>query len=154
MAHIHEKIDITVGAYIVNGDAVFLRMHDKYKLWAHVGGHVELDEDPNQAVVREAKEEAGLDITLVGTKPSVAEGKGYSELIPPRFMNRHRIDDGHEHVDLIYFATSDSRKIVPAAGEADVETHWFTKEELDNPKYGLREHIRHYAKAALDAVKK
>lgn len=152
MAHIHEKIDLTVGVYIVQGDAVLLRHHEKYKFWLDVGGHVELDEDPNQAAIREAKEEAGLDIKLIGTAPSVTDGEGYVELIPPRFMNRHRINEAHEHVDLIYFATADTRDIVPGEGEADVEIRWFTRAELDDPHYGIRETIKHYAKAALDAA--
>jgi 8-oxo-dGTP pyrophosphatase MutT (NUDIX family) len=42
----------------------FYGFHDKYKIWAHVGGHIELDEDPNEAVLREIKEEVGLDVKL------------------------------------------------------------------------------------------
>ena len=45
MAHIHEKIDYAGDVLIVNGDAVLLRMHDKYDMWLPPGGHVELDED-------------------------------------------------------------------------------------------------------------
>lgn len=154
MAHIHEKIDFTVGVYIVNSDAVLLRHHDKYKFWAHVGGHVELDEDPTQAVIREAREEVGLDITLIDVPPPLTEpeAKGYTELVPPRFMNRHRINDMHEHIDLIYFATSETRDVVQGETEISDEIRWFTKEELDDPKYELRETIKHYAKSALGAV--
>ncbi len=66
MAHLHYALDLCVEVFIVNDDAVLLRMHDKYKRWYGPGGHVDPGEDPNEAVKREAMEEAGLDITLVG----------------------------------------------------------------------------------------
>jgi len=46
MAHIHEKIDFTASVFVVHKNKVLLRMHDKYKMWLSVGGHIELDEDP------------------------------------------------------------------------------------------------------------
>ena len=57
MAHIHELIDWTAGVYIVHNNKVLIRLHEKYHMWVHVGGHVELDEDPVQAAIRECKEE-------------------------------------------------------------------------------------------------
>lgn len=154
MPHVHEKVDFTSSVYIVNGDAVLLRYHDKYDFWVAVGGHIELDEDPVQCAIREAKEESGIDVTLIGTTPPLSEGGGYQELLPPRFLNRHRVNDTHEHIDHIYFATSTTRTVLPGEGEKDVEIRWFTREELDDPKYNLRETVRIYAKAALDAATK
>src|SRR4051812_9223056 len=43
-------------------DPTVLTMHEKWEL---VGGRLEWDETPEQAVVREAKEESGLDIVVV-----------------------------------------------------------------------------------------
>ena len=51
MPHIHEKIDFDSDVFIVHDNKVLLRKHDKYKMWLAVGGHIELDEDPNQAAV-------------------------------------------------------------------------------------------------------
>jgi 8-oxo-dGTP pyrophosphatase MutT (NUDIX family) len=152
MAHIHEKIDYTATIYIVNGDAVLLRKHDKYKAWLAVGGHIELDEDPQVAAVREAKEEVGLDVTLLGTESSLEEG--YVELLPPRFMNRHRINDTHEHIDFIFFGTTETQDVHPGEGESTEGIRWFKKDELDDPQYAIRKTIRHYAKSALEAAKK
>ena len=150
MPHIHDKIDFTVEVFIVHDDKVLLRKHDKYKIWLSIGGHVELDEDPNQTVVREAKEEVGLNITLVGKAPGLNDSQDYKELVSPVFLNRHRINDTHEHVTLTYFATSKSADVVQGIGEVSEELRWFTKEELDDPKYDIKEHIKQYAKAALE----
>ena len=61
MPHIHNKIDFTVEVFIVYDNKVLLRKHDKYGMWLSVGGHIELDEDSNQAALREVKEEVGLE---------------------------------------------------------------------------------------------
>ena len=34
-----------------------------------LGGHIELHEDPEQAALREAKEESGLEVELLGERP-------------------------------------------------------------------------------------
>src|SRR3989344_7895433 len=98
MAHIHEKIDFTAEVFIVYQDKVLLRQHDKYKKWLSVGGHIELDEDPNQAAVREVKEEVGLEVLLYEPPLYQAREKEgeYRELIPPQFMNIHKVNDTHQ----------------------------------------------------------
>ena len=59
MPHIHEKIDFTAEVFIVHHNRVLLRLHDKYNIWLSVGGHIELNEDPMEAAIREVKEEVG-----------------------------------------------------------------------------------------------
>ena len=150
MPHIHDKIDFSVEVFIVYAGKVLLRLHDKYKIWLSVGGHVELDEDPNQAAVREVKEEVGLDITLWdGNRQLAINTSDFTELIPPVSMNRHPINDTHTHVSMIYFGRANSDIVVP---EKEGDTwQWLTKEELD--AMDLREDIRHYAKHALEILK-
>lgn len=151
MPHIHEKIDFGADTFIVNGDAVLLRFHDKYDEWFSPGGHVELDEDFEEAALREVKEEVGLDVTLVGSRAREF-GDGDREILLPRYINRHRVNDTHEHVVFMYFAISKTRDIRPETGEKEVEIRWFTREELDDPKYSIRERVKSYAKAALDEL--
>jgi 8-oxo-dGTP pyrophosphatase MutT (NUDIX family) len=148
MPHIHEKVDFTVEVFLVCKNTVLLRKHDKYKIWLSVGGHIEPDEDPNQAAVREVKEEVGLDIALAGFAP-ISPDKDFKELIAPEFMNRHRINETHEHVTMVYFAKSEMDKIRQGASEISEGTRWFTASDLDDPKYELRDNVRRYAKAAL-----
>lgn len=152
MPHIHEKIDFTVEVFIVYKNRVLLRKHDKYKMWLSIGGHIELDEDPNQAALREAKEEVGLNIKLYG-RPLDFNEKEYKELIPPKFLNRHRINKNHEHITLIFFAKTDTDKLKLSEKEISEECRWFNKEELENNKYGIKESIKHYALSALKELK-
>lgn len=162
MPHIHEKIDFTASVFVVNRDAVLLRMHEKYHKWLSVGGHVELDEDPEEAAVREAKEEAGVDIRLAGELPDCPSeekgGEGFKNLRSPRYMNIHKVtpDSEHKHCDFIYFATCDSRTTGAGSGagehEKSAEMRWFTREEIDDPSFAMYPSTRFYAKAALDEL--
>lgn len=149
MPHIHDKIDFTVEVFIVYQNKVLLRKHDKYKIWLSVGGHIELDEDPNEAALREVREEVGIDVKIADDHILRSKDGEYKELIPPRFLNRHRINDKHEHITMVYFATSDTDEITPSDDEKSEESRWFTLEELNDPKYELKEDIRFYAKEAL-----
>jgi 8-oxo-dGTP pyrophosphatase MutT (NUDIX family) len=149
MPHIHEKIDFTVEVFIVYKNKVLLRLHDKYKIWLSVGGHIELDEEPNQAALREAKEEVGLDIKLVDDlRPFEQSSDEYKELIPPKFLNMNRISTTHQHVTLTYFATTNTDKVKPETPTD--QWKWVTKEELE--KMDVRPSIRFYAKQALEEL--
>lgn len=154
MPHIHEKIDFTVDVFIIHNNTVLLRKHDKYDKWLAVGGHIELDEDPIQAAIRECKEETGLDVTLLGTPAPTGTEKGFTELLAPRFLNIHNINETHEHVSLIYFATSDSDEINPTHdGDLSEECVWLTANEVKEHDE-LLDNVRYYALAALEAYTK
>lgn len=151
MAHIHELIDWTVGAYIVHENKVLIRLHEKYNVWVHVGGHVELNEDPITAIKRECLEEVGLEITIHGedTLVQTMDVIENTELVPPAHMNIHRIDDVHQHIDLIYYANSKSNEVTPE--NTDDQWVWLTAE-------GVRDHtdmndkIKTYALGALKTL--
>ncbi|MFA5932180.1 MAG: NUDIX domain-containing protein [Candidatus Paceibacterota bacterium] len=152
MPHINEKIDFCVEVFIVYKNKVLLRKHDKYDIWLSVGGHIELDEDPIQAAIREVKEEVGLEIELVGGIKGKGDGSkengGYRDLIPPKYFGRHPVNNIHEHLAFVYFAKSDTDKIIDSVSEHEKsECRWVTKEELIN--MGLRPNILFYAEEAL-----
>ncbi|MDO8564959.1 MAG: NUDIX domain-containing protein [bacterium] len=152
MPHIHDKIDFTVEVFIVHKDKVLLRMHDKFKKWMSVGGHIELHEDPIEAAHREVKEEVGLEIELVGSPlfPGVEE-KEYRDLIPPVALSRHRVTPVHDHVTLIYFARAKSTDTkVTYAEDASEECIWCTKEDLE--KMDLWQNVKAYALEALNRL--
>lgn len=155
MPHIHERVDFTVEVYIVYKNTILLRVHDKYNIWLGVGGHIELDEDPNQAAVREVKEEVGLDVTLDNSLQIFTKDNGdYRELIPPYFVNRHKINDTHEHITFTYFAKSDTNKVEQLTeDEQSSDCRWFTKEEIEQLD-DIRDSVKFYALKALSVLSK
>lgn len=152
MPHIHDKIDFTVEVFVVYKDRVLLRKHDKYKLWLSVGGHIELDEDPNEAAIREVREETGLDIRLIGNIPNFSYVEAYREIMAPRFMNRHSINDNHEHVTMVYFAVASDDRIIQSQNELSDDIKWFSLEDLDDESYIIRESVKYCAKKALSEL--
>jgi 8-oxo-dGTP pyrophosphatase MutT (NUDIX family) len=156
MPHIHDKIDFTVEVFIVHKNKVLLRMHDKYKIWLSVGGHIELDENPNEAAIREVKEEVGLDIQLVGSAEgdtsNEEKNRDYQYLIPPRYMGMHPVSETHTHIPMVYFATTNSDIVADSIlqHEQGVEMKWVSKEELES--MDLVPNIRFYAEKALEEL--
>ncbi len=155
MAHIHEKIDFTAEVFVVHKNRVLLRKHDKYKIWLSVGGHIELDEDPNQAAVREVKEEVGLDVTLWDSRTQNNSDDTFTEIIPPVAMGRHAAihptSQDHVHVTMVFFASSDSDEItVEYEGDRSDEWRWLTVSELET--LDLLPNVREYARRALQAL--
>jgi len=149
MPHIHELIDFVVSVYIVHDDKVLLVHHKGTGLWLPIGGHIELNEDPEEALFREVKEECGLDIEIIGTKP-VFEVAGTKSLFAPSFLNIHLINETHRHVVLIYLARARSEQVALAA-EEHYAIRWFTSEELDLPEYKIKDSVKYYARAAFAA---
>jgi 8-oxo-dGTP pyrophosphatase MutT (NUDIX family) len=113
-----------------------------------VGGHIELDEDPEEALFREIKEECGLDIEVLAAKP-IIESEGTKILYTPEFLDIHKISDSHKHIALSYFAKAKSDKVVLNQEEHN-EIRWFTKEELDNLEFKLEPTTSFFAKKALN----
>ena len=124
MAHIHEKIDFTTCIFVFHEAKVLLIHHRKLNKWLPLGGHVELDEDPEQAALREAKEESGLEVELLGDRPPTTES-GTRALIAPRFLDIHRITETHEHIGMFYWARPKSGSATLAAEEHHV-IRWCT----------------------------
>lgn len=150
MPHIHTDIDFTSSVFVVRDGRVLLHTHRKYGMLLPPGGHIELDEDPNQAALREVKEECGLDVALIAPRnaPQFDE-KGFVHLIAPFYFNIHEAAPGHRHADFIYFATSESGEIVPEH-ESD-GWQWLSYEEIEAlPEEKLWPSVRFYALSALE----
>lgn len=155
MPHIHDAIDFTVGAFLVNNGRVALIHHKELKKWLSVGGHIELNEDPDEALFREIKEEAGIDrneLIVLSEKPTIHD-PNTKFLYTPNYLDIHKISETHRHVVLVYFLISKTDQLKLNKKE-HYEIRWFTREELDDEKYKLSVQIKFYAKHALLAAKK
>ena len=154
MPHLHEKIDFTVAIFIVHDAKILLIHHRKLGKWLPLGGHIELDEDPEQAALREAREESGLDVELLGERPPTTS-PGTRALIAPRFLDIHRINETHEHIGLIYWARpkygASNTDPILAAGEHHA-IRWCRREELDSLSPPMTEAVKWYCTKALEEI--
>ncbi len=152
MPHLNYYIDNTVEVFVVCKGRVLLRKHDKYGIWLSVGGHVEPDEDLNEAAIREVKEEVGLDVELVPTTKILnSDSDMYKHLVTPAFINRHNIKEKHEHVTSVFFAKTDNEEVTENDREKSEGWKWFTAEEIKESDE-IRDTIKEYANTALSVV--
>jgi len=99
--------DFSVATFVKWQGQMLLHKHPKLGLWLPCGGHIEANELPDDAAVRECLEETGVAIRLIGDKAlDVNEPR---QLLRPRGVQLETIAPGHEHIDLVYLA-------VPVAG--------------------------------------
>lgn len=108
--------DLAVSVFVVWRSRVLLHYHPKLGLWLPPGGHVEENELPDEAAVREVLEESGVEVELEWEPPITAPGP--RQLARPRGVQLERIGPSHEHVDLIYFARPKAGYAGGVAGEA------------------------------------
>ena len=151
MAHIHEKIDFTVAIFVVQGGKVLLIHHRKLNKWLPLGGHIELDEDPEQAALREAEEESGLQVQLIGERPPTT-GAGTRALIAPRFLDIHYITATHEHIGMIYWARP-KKGDVALAHEEHHDIRWCAESDLELLQPTMSEAVKWYCRQAIKEIR-
>lgn len=109
---------------------VLLHLHKKLGFWIPVGGHIDRDELPHEAALREAQEESGLDVVLYIPDKQIEMG-GVKQLARPMHLLLEDINAFHQHIDFVYYATSNSDALHPEDGETK-NLKWFTAEEIKN----------------------
>lgn len=150
MPHLHDQIDFTVAIFVVHEGKILLIHHKQLNMWLPLGGHIELDEDPEQAALREAKEESGLDVELIGDRPPTTE-PGCRALIAPRFLDIHRINETHEHIGMIYWA----RPVNGQISLAEQEHHairWANAAELEELAPPMKDSVKWYCQTAIREI--
>ena len=96
----------TATGFVVHNGSIVLHWHPKVKAWLPPGGHIEPNEDPVQAVLREIEEETGLRAEVVSTNPRISLDYPEQVLAPFTIMVediQDPLDGFHQHIDMIYF---------------------------------------------------
>lgn len=119
----------TVTGFVIDGGRSLLHWHRKLGIWLPPGGHIDPNEDPVQAVLREVLEETGMTCEVVRSTPAWAYGN-VMQLPPPLSIIVADVAEGpHQHIDMCYAV----RRV---AGVADVPAEhdhgfvWVTEAEL------------------------
>lgn len=145
----------TATAYIVHDGKVLLHRHKKLGIWIGFGGHIDRDELPEDAVVREVKEETGLDVEIV--QLDAVKSLPKDEVSPTRVQLLHRpahvlledINEFHQHIDFIYYARAETDAVTLEPGIAEYK--WFTPGELDADE-DLQENVAMFGKEAIQTI--
>jgi 8-oxo-dGTP pyrophosphatase MutT (NUDIX family) len=94
---------LTVSGFVVHDGKVALHWHRKIGAWLPAGGHIEPNEDPVQATLREVHEEFGLDAEIIPLAARLSYEGGPRQIEPPYAVLDCWPEPDHGHVDLVYF---------------------------------------------------
>lgn len=131
---------VYVAALVDNQVKVLLHRHKKLAIWCGLGGHVEGDENPVEAAMREAKEEADIKVTIIPFKKRYLRTPYVSEIAVPFIILEEMIPKyeqmaQHIHVDSIFFGIiHDVERVKMVEPFA-----WFSLEELKRAKIEQKE---------------
>jgi len=138
----------TATTFVVYKKKTLLHMHKKLNLWLPPGGHIDRDELPEQAAIREVKEETGLDVKLYNPDQSIGITSS-EQLHRPMHILLEDINKFHQHIDLIYYATADTFDVQSAEEETD-NLKWFDQEELEESE--IQDDVRILAQEAINLL--
>ncbi len=110
---------------------ILLIKHKKNRRWTQPGGHIEGNETPEEAALREVYEETGLRVRLLGERFPRED-----DFIRPLGIqkNRRTTSDGetHMHIDIIYAAVPNDDSKEQLNKEESDAIRWFSRNELEN----------------------
>ena len=142
--------DFTASIYVVKDGKVLLLMHKKGGMWLQPGGHIDGNELPHEAALREVEEETGFEVNLI----NIGDQNDYEEesvdLPVPFKVNTHKIKKGHWHCDFAFLAEVEEKKEASHSHEHE-GLKWFSKEDLKKQDSKIPENVK---KTALEAIGK
>ena len=118
--------DFVSTVYVVKDGKVLFNFHQDLKKFIPLGGHMEKDELPCEAAVREAKEESGFDVELI----DIGEIKN-KDLTQNLGIQLDIMAPNHQHINLSYIG-----KIIGGQqlekSDRNTELRWFSPQEIIN----------------------
>ena len=105
---------------------ILLVHHKKFDKWVQPGGHIEEEETPEECAMREAYEETGIKVKLIGERFPRED-----DFIKPLAVQKNRNKEGYLHIDFVYLA-------IPLTSEIDnsnpenTAVAWFSRNDLEN----------------------
>jgi ribonuclease HIII len=142
------KLDYVVAGYVVYEDKVLLIFHPKLKMWLGVGGHIDPNETPDDAMIREAKEETNLDVVILPQSEAMV-GKSTLQICALPFHTEvHSVGD-HNHYCFMYACLTTD--ISHFKFEENMVGKWFSRDDLQTVDF-ISADIKKQAIHSLDIV--
>ena len=125
---------IVTSCIVIKNGKILLLFHNKLQKWIYPGGHVEENETPQEAVLRETKEETGYKVSIMGQKPlGLKKNIDAQEMPMPSMMiyeNVHYKTGKHMHFDLVYIGIAKGKQGRLAKGESKA-LKWINEKDID-----------------------
>jgi len=131
------KRDFTATGYVVNPERTKLLVvfHNKLQKWLPAGGHIEPNELPHEAALREVFEETGVTACIISDDYDMGLKGEVDCQIPRPYSVLYQIipkthkDAEHIHVDFVF--AMEAEEVFPKGKNEEVSgVEWLTKEKI------------------------
>lgn len=118
-----------------SGEQVLLIYHKKLDCWLCPGGHIDQNELPDDAVLREIYEETGLQAAFIDQRSAWLTPDSHAiSLVQPFCILQERIPNKdqttfHEHIDLVYRCIVSGKPVLNETECLDIR--FFAREEIN-----------------------
>ncbi len=125
----------------INEPEYLFIFHRKLGKWLPPGGHVDLNENPQEAAVRECLEETGLTVKLYGNTPNIEGG-----MLTPYGLQKNIISENkHEHFDIIYLGYPVEQNASLILNEQETtDLAWFKLNEIDSDDFNTFASVKYW----------
>lgn len=136
------KVDLTATAFVFHKNRVLLIHHRKLDRWLPPGGHIDINETPDEAAVREVFEETGVSAKLIPNHDFAAD-----HVRPlPIEANVHSVGD-HDHYVQAFVGVADSDDVSASKRELK-NVKWVSRDEIDG--FELTDYLKSVTRRAFD----
>ncbi|MGH8906462.1 MAG: NUDIX hydrolase [Egibacteraceae bacterium] len=114
-----------------DSDRVLLVHHNELGQWLYPGGHIDANEDPAEAALREVREETGIKAVIIAEPPFAH--RCVRSVPPPFAIIEMAVNDAkigqHRHIDFVYVFRMVSGALAVQLEEV-AEARWTTVSDL------------------------
>lgn len=129
--------DFTATGYVINPERtkILVIFHNKLQKWLPAGGHLEPNELPHEAALREVLEETGVCARIIRDDPEMGLYGEVDCQIPRPYSILYQIipqskkDVEHIHVDFVYAMEAEEGELDRRCEEVS-NVAWLTKDEI------------------------
>ncbi|MQF97026.1 MAG: NUDIX domain-containing protein [SAR202 cluster bacterium] len=104
----------TSTVFVVHNQKIALHWHKKVSEWLPAGGHIDKNETPVEAGIREVNEEMGIEVKIISNS-----NYNFDEIetvpVPEAILIESVRDDDigeHQHIDFVYFGVPVNNSII------------------------------------------
>lgn len=114
--------------YVINPEnkKVLLVKHKDFNKWLQPGGHIEENETPEEAAIREVYEETGIKTTLIGEHFPRED-----DLIRPLGIQCNRKENGDRMIDILYVGKPNNPDVPLKLNDESADIGWFSRHDLE-----------------------
>ena len=140
----------TASGIVFHDDKVLLIKHKKMNTWIYPGGHVEAQETPDEALLREIEEETGYKAEVLAVEPFTYADDKARTLPRPFCVLEESIceEDEHKHIDFIYLCRLTDGNVHRQPEYEDQK--WVGEDEID--RLDVLDNFKHVLREAFKAL--